>query len=410
MLSEATMTRLAQTGIPLALAAMLLMTSCDAEGTGAGAGPRVDDLPRLSLEEVVRIGSLDDPVLGFSRIAGVRISESGEVYVLESMPPEVRVFSPDGRWLRTIGRAGEGPGEFSGVPNWFGLLADTLWVFDSRKWRFSWFGPTGAFLFETPATGVWVETDLPGLTVRVMPWYPLSNGLILSAPSIPAGQDTDFSVPEIRFDRSGEVVDTIGWRAVDSAQTMRPMRVNGQNLPFPVPSFGPESPVVRVSDGDSIVITWSDHPTGPEGTLEIARLGPNGDTLYSQSVRYELRPVPGSLMDSIVAEATRIAPTLGIREQAIAAAVESAVDLPEFRPPLRTTRVGSDGTIWIELNTASTDEAHWILIGPDGTPRGRLTLPIRMSLYHSDGSDLWAVDPDEYDVPWLVRLRIVSPE
>ena len=45
-------------------------------------------------------------------IGAATVDAKGNVYLLDSQLSEVKVFSPGGEYLRTIGREGEGPGEF----------------------------------------------------------------------------------------------------------------------------------------------------------------------------------------------------------------------------------------------------------------------------------------------------------
>ena len=87
-------------------------------------------------------------------------------------------------------------------------------------------------------------------------------------------------------------------------------------------------------------------------------------------------------------------------------ALREAIRLPDFRPPIRVLHAGSDGTLWLQLNAAAADVAEWVLIGADGSPRGRLRLPARMQIHHSALPTVWAVELDDLDVPWLVRLKV----
>jgi hypothetical protein len=67
----------------------------------------------IALEELWRIGGNSEKEGEFfGVIADVAVDDAGEVYVLDGQLSEVRVFSPDGHYLRTIGHEGEGPGEF----------------------------------------------------------------------------------------------------------------------------------------------------------------------------------------------------------------------------------------------------------------------------------------------------------
>lgn len=63
----------------------------------------------------------DDPVMGL--ISDVQVDEEGNAYLLDSHLSQILVMSPEGELLRTIGREGEGPGEFR-RSNEFALLPD----------------------------------------------------------------------------------------------------------------------------------------------------------------------------------------------------------------------------------------------------------------------------------------------
>jgi hypothetical protein len=118
-------------------------------------------------------------------------------------------------------------------------------------------------------------------------------------------------------------------------------------------------------------------------------------------------PVPESVRDSLLPDLpVGIGRVYGVSDAELAAALRSGIDLPAHRPPVRSVEVGRDGGLWIELSGESSDTTAWLLLDPDLTPRGRLLLPARMEPRHVDGSAVWAVEPDELDVPWMVRLTV----
>ena len=65
----------------------------------------------VTLKELWRVGGDDEEVL-LGMIAQLLHDEDGNVYALDSQLSEIRVFSSSGQLVRTIGREGEGPGEF----------------------------------------------------------------------------------------------------------------------------------------------------------------------------------------------------------------------------------------------------------------------------------------------------------
>lgn len=66
----------------------------------------------VSPDELWRAGGINDEDVIFGIVETITADDAGNLYVLDSQLNEVMVFSPDGEYLRSIGREGEGPGEF----------------------------------------------------------------------------------------------------------------------------------------------------------------------------------------------------------------------------------------------------------------------------------------------------------
>lgn len=75
---------------PRSLVFCMAAGACGGDATGGGT--LVDDLPSLAVREEVRIGSVEDPEAGFSRIGGVTVGPEGLIYVLEAQAQEIRVY------------------------------------------------------------------------------------------------------------------------------------------------------------------------------------------------------------------------------------------------------------------------------------------------------------------------------
>lgn len=70
--------------------------------------------PRVSLELVRKIGDVDtdDENLAFTYPSDVAVDAGGNIYILDCGNARIQKFGPDGKYLATIGRKGQGPGEF----------------------------------------------------------------------------------------------------------------------------------------------------------------------------------------------------------------------------------------------------------------------------------------------------------
>lgn len=72
----------------------------------------------VKLTEEWRIGGYESDEI-FGVITSIVEADDGNLYMLDAQLTEVKVYSPQGEFLRTIGRAGEGPGEFRFAFNHF---------------------------------------------------------------------------------------------------------------------------------------------------------------------------------------------------------------------------------------------------------------------------------------------------
>ncbi len=92
------------------LLAALLAGGCEPDATGAMREPE-----RWTLVEELRIGSVEDTLTGFSRVAGVLPAPDGRVYVADAQDQRIRVFDADGGYVGAFGRRGQGPGETEAI-------------------------------------------------------------------------------------------------------------------------------------------------------------------------------------------------------------------------------------------------------------------------------------------------------
>ena len=96
-------------------------------------------------------------------------------------------------------------------------------------------------------------------------------------------------------------------------------------------------------------------------------------------------------------------------------ALRREMPFPEFQLPVRGERefnpnhLGSDGSLWLRREDTGADTFRWIVLGVDGLPVGEVHLPREgFSIAWSGSETLWAIEPDEVGVPWLVRYRITG--
>jgi hypothetical protein len=364
----------------------------------------LDDLAELSYVEELRIGSIDDPVAGFSQIRSVQTSDKGEVFVLDGQAREVRVFNEMGERVRAFGREGQGPGEFT-RPVGMGLIGDTVWVTDIQNRRISWFSSEGNVLFSMPIQGVPFDVGIQGVSLTLTPGKPRPDGLIESDRNLVMRLNREYRpyrFPILLFDRSGEVVDTLRWEMAD--ENVAVFQVGGQR--GYAPSLMPTRPVRGDFPVGRVIVDWSVPEGGGEGTVEIVRHGLGSDTVYHERLGFTPILVSDHVLDSLITPLVASAAIFNVSEAELEGALRDAVEIPEYRAPIRSVYAGSDGTLWMQLNTSSLEISDWVVITRDGEILGRVGLPPKMRINLSAFPTFWAVETDEFDVPWLVRLRV----
>jgi hypothetical protein len=108
------------------------------------AGGSVRFIPELTIDET----TLPKEVF-FESAVDIRCDPGGNVFVCDFRAHNVKKFDSSGKFLKTIGREGQGPGEFS-WPFALAVTADRLFVYDMRNNRVCALSPEGEFIKSVP--------------------------------------------------------------------------------------------------------------------------------------------------------------------------------------------------------------------------------------------------------------------
>lgn len=161
-------------GLRVLLAASAL-AACDG-GARSEAPEPAGPVGTVSLSAPVPLFDGDAPIL--ARPILVSVSPRGEIVIGDRSDRDVKMYAPTGVRLRTVGRAGGGPGEFTSlqVAQSYG---DSLAAYDASRQRVVVFAPDGeearAFSPDPPAFGMRVVDDSLFLLIR----HPAEGGKLL---------------------------------------------------------------------------------------------------------------------------------------------------------------------------------------------------------------------------------------
>lgn len=105
-------------------------------------GDETDTPLRLRLD----IGTADGPeAYALAQVAGAVQLSDGRIVIANGATNELRFYDEEGGFLRSVGRSGDGPGEFRNLDYLDVLPGDTMIVYDQRLRRTSVFDADGAF-------------------------------------------------------------------------------------------------------------------------------------------------------------------------------------------------------------------------------------------------------------------------
>jgi len=359
-----------------------------------------------TVEEELRIGATEgDPAKEFGVIlqGGIAVDSEERISVLDIQAQEIKVFSASGEFIRTIGRRGEGPGEFFGA----GLLlmgpGDTLFVPDNRNLRMNWFAPDGSFsgsspfLFRKEGLSQGFRSNAGGIIAeQVNPW--ISGN--------PWPEDPQDAV--ILWASGRNRSDTLALFPSGEQNMM----IDG----FTYDTWYAAFPCWDLTDDMRLLVGRSDQ-------YRFVWISSGGQVDRVVTKTHEPRPVTDRDMERAKAHLEN----RWIEIDAPPAQIQRLLSRQFFHevfPVYSSLREGPNGTIWVKKVKPPSEleegevawytwpsdwaDEDWDVFDPEGRFLGVVTMPRRFSpsLFHGD--KIYGTWYDEMDVPYVVRLRVVG--
>lgn len=374
-----------------------------------GNQPDWGPLPRLV--EELRIGNLDGPEESqFGMITAVTPRKDGGIYVFDTQVPVIRLFNGGGRFIRNVGRAGAGPGEYRNVQGMRMRPNSELAVWDPNNARITLFDSTGRYLR---------DHRLPG--------------------------GAFFGEEAFGVDTAGNYYVKIAdmKRAAASGEEVRDER----NLPL---VFLKVSPTGTVSDTIRIPLEEGTWPSfvlatpqgyrGPFAEATIHALSNGGYLVTGRNRSYAIDlKLPGGRVRRLTREATPIRLVGAERAQWQAwvrffegeaqkrgqGPAQAYPALPSTKPFFRGLWVDADGRIWVDRYVEASkvtveprqpgdgrplfewrEPPTFDVLSPEGRFLGTVVFPRDTYVYHAQGMQVWAETKGEDGEAYVVRYRI----
>ena len=345
----------------------------------------------LRTVEEVRIGDREEEEYLFGRIAAVAVTDNGNIWVGDDSVPIIRLYDAQGEYIRDVGAAGEGPGEYNRIMGLKRMVDDSVWLFDPRNRRISVFDPDGNFVVAHPVDSGTHSSDAFHVDGRGNAYVLTMDG---EAPRQPNG---DPASSLIRVNSRGESEARVEWPPENQENGFVLLSPSGYRKPF-----FPE--IINAVTAEGVVLRADNQ------SYSI-------DLGHDVRLQRDFQPIrlDGEERSQWIETARRFEERSG---------KDYASRIPRSKPAFRNVRVFGDGRIWVDVYTEAEYEARspradgsrpleWHerrpvmeVIGSDGTFFGRVPLPEDTYLYEARGEYIWAERELEDGSPIIVRLRI----
>ena len=330
--------------------------------------------------ETGKLVAVDSGESGIVNPRDVAVDASGRLYVVDGPPLVIKVFEPDGRFVRAIGREGAGPGEFRSAM--IGLHENHIVVQDPNLARLTIFDTSGTYV-----------TSLASACCHYRSLPVTANGTV----AIPGPNSRpEYSGMFLRFTAAGDFVDTVyvpkggEERYWELAQDGGSMRMTIPFTPGQRSAFTPSGDLVHAWTGDyriiigrnaadtSRVITLTSTPVErPEAErreyLETRLVVPN-EKNWGPKVRQTFK----------------------------------FEDIPATATPFENIMVDPAGAIWAQVYTRDTLATHYDVFDSTGVYLGRVKAPWQPSRAVSWGSPELAarIEENEDGYPQITTYRV----
>jgi len=333
----------------------------------------------------------------FGAIGDVVATGDGGIAVLDVQAAEVRLFDETGQFQATLGRKGDGPGEFRSPIDLALLPGDTLAVYDPVPGRITRFGPNSSTSRVT--TLAKVETQVSdGRFLRDGQLVGQSHWLDPDGVAPPAGEPTLVrnTVALTLFDGMGQVVDTID--IVPSLEEIVSIQMIGGRVSVlkRPPAFGRDNLFAPVESG-----TWSSEndrfelrlrETSTGRLLRIVR-APSLELRTTEEMAQEIR-------ERVLAGAETA------QERALMETWFSLSPRPELQPSFDAFASDDAGRLWVREWTPFQDGTRWWVFEPDGDLLGAVDAPRGMRITSATCTSVLGVERDALGVEYAVRYAL----
>jgi hypothetical protein len=337
----------------------------------------------------------DDPRYQFFRVMDAVALNDGIAVAVDGTN-DIRVHDENGRFVRAIGRAGDGPGEFGGLA-WLQVRGDdTIVAYDRRHRRLSLFDGEGRLVREVSITRSPASLAVSPMQGAQPKAVLADGGILVALYESPSRMDGLFR-PRVTLHRYGHdgtpgdaLVTTLGDDIFFVSE--------GDRVILARPPFARVS--VFLSAGNGFWVADNDR-------WELRRYG--GDGALRQIVRRSQAggAVTPALLETYIEAQLADYPQTPALERSRALMHRMAVHTS--LPAYVTAHVADDSHVWVRAFVVPQGEyTYWSVVSPEGKLVRRMTIPSSLRVLRFGADFVIGVVTDDLDREAVHRYRFVE--
>ena len=354
--------------------------------TSGGPAWNAQDAWQVEATPAADIGATEgDSTAELSDVSGIERLSDGRIVIGNGDTHDLRFYDSTGHFLRRVGGAGEGPGEFRSLGRLFLLPGDTIVVNDVRLRRLTVFDSAGR-LIRTIKLAAGAQADpIVLLTDRTLLARP---GFLIRYGENGVRRDSAWIV---RYDLQGALLDTVGrFIAGENFVYSEGKQSLGGPLPYGKDSYyAARKGGFYFGSGDAPEV----HAYDLQGRLTAI-------------VRFN-RPL-AAITDAHIAELRLPDDSASAQWNRVVASLKFPKQFPAYAGMLRD----ANANLWLKDYGWPPDETAeiWQVFDANSRWLGALDMPPRFNLMRVSGNYLLGIARDDLDVEHVRVYRLIKPQ
>jgi hypothetical protein len=338
----------------------------------------------------------EDPNLLLSYPLHVTPIGGGSIAIALETESMILVLDSAGRFVRRIGRRGDGPGEYRRIEA-VGAYDGIIWVSDRQLRRVTTLAATGDVLGTRN-----MLSFVSGMESYLKPLAQLSDGSIVAIEVLPNHELASGAREKAPLIRLGETaVDTMA--SVSVANSLLVVTIPEPRR-WTVSMYQPfsDADIVAVApDGRCAAVVERRVNEQAVPTVSAKVVDYRGSVVFTSSLGYTPVALESDELDAWASAHLDARPPF-VAPARLKLILLDNVYRPAWKPPVTTAVTTSECSVWVDRVGASPMK-EWLLLAGTGAPADGIALPLGERIVAAEKNSIWTVSATENDVPILRR-------